>query len=55
VKGANLQDLALLFVAEGIHALELAGPDGALDPGKAARLLAGENASADWLAPSLTW
>lgn len=55
VRGANGQDLALLFVAEGIHGLELAGPDGTLDPEKAAARLARENASAAWLAPALAW
>ena len=55
VKGANGQDLDLLFVAEGIHGLELAGPDGELDPEKAAARLAREQARAAWLAPALSW
>jgi HAD superfamily hydrolase (TIGR01459 family) len=55
VRGANLQNLDLLFVAEGIHGLELAGPDGELDPDKAAARLARENAGAAWLAPALSW
>lgn len=55
VRGANLQNLNLLFVAEGIHAQELAGPDGLLDPDLAAARLAREGARADWLAPTLSW
>jgi HAD superfamily hydrolase (TIGR01459 family) len=55
VKGANLQGFDLLFVAEGIHGLELIGPDGALDPDKTAERLAREHARADWLAPALSW
>jgi HAD superfamily hydrolase (TIGR01459 family) len=55
VRGANNQSLDLLFVAEGIHGEELAGPDGLLDPAKASERLAQEGARADYLAPSLAW
>ena len=55
VKGANGQALPLLFVAEGIHGLELAGPDGELDAPLAAARLEREGARADYLAPALAW
>jgi HAD superfamily hydrolase (TIGR01459 family) len=55
VAGANRQDLPLLFVAEGIHGLELAGPDGELDPALAAARLGRENARADYLSAALAW
>jgi ribonucleotide monophosphatase NagD (HAD superfamily) len=54
VKGANAQGLDLLFVAEGIHGEELAGPGG-LDPDKAAGMLRDAGARADYLAPWLAW
>jgi HAD superfamily hydrolase (TIGR01459 family) len=54
VMGANAQGLDLLFVAEGIHARELAGPEG-LDPAKAAAMLEQAGARADYLAPALAW
>lgn len=54
VKGANAQNLDLLFVAEGIHGEELSGPDG-LDPERAVAMLAEADARADYLAPSLGW
>ncbi|MBW3618531.1 MAG: HAD hydrolase-like protein, partial [Proteobacteria bacterium] len=55
VRGANGQGLPLLFVAEGIHTQELAGPNGALDPVRAAARLEHEDARADYLAPALAW
>ena len=55
VRGANGQGLALLFVAEGIHGQELAGPDGALDPALAAARLSLDKAEADYLSPALSW
>lgn len=55
VLGAARQNLDCLFVAGGIHAAELAGPDGPLDPKKAAALLADSQTHARWLAPSLFW
>lgn len=55
VLGANGQGLDLFFVAEGIHAEELAGADGGLDPVLAAERLARDGARADYLAPALSW
>jgi HAD superfamily hydrolase (TIGR01459 family) len=55
VLGANGQGLDLLFVAEGIHAEELAGLDGALNPSRAAERLARDGAHARYLAPALSW
>ena len=55
VLGANGQGLPLLFVAEGIHAQELAGADGQLVPALAAARLERDGARADYLAPALAW
>jgi ribonucleotide monophosphatase NagD (HAD superfamily) len=55
LKGAALRGLDALFVARGIHAEELAGAGGALDPAKARALLEHEGAAAAYLAPELTW
>lgn len=55
VKGANGQGLNLLFVAEGIHGLEVAGADGALDPGRAAERLERDGARANYLSSALGW
>jgi HAD superfamily hydrolase (TIGR01459 family) len=53
--GATDAGLDALFVARGIHAAELAGPDGTLDPAKAEALLAREGAGAAYLAVELAW
>lgn len=55
VRGANGQGLPLLFVAEGIHVQELAGPDGSLDSALAAARLSRDRARADYLSPALGW
>jgi ribonucleotide monophosphatase NagD (HAD superfamily) len=53
IAGANAQGLDALFIAGGIHAAELLGGDGHLDPASLARRL-GE-AIADFAMPRLVW
>lgn len=55
VAGANNQNLDLLFVAGGIHAAELAGEDGRMDPARVDAFLGQALAHARWAAPELTW
>lgn len=55
VAGANRQGLDLLFVAGGIHAAELAGPDGVMSASRVDSMLADAGAHARWAAPDLRW
>jgi HAD superfamily hydrolase (TIGR01459 family) len=55
VAGANNQGLDLLFVAGGIHAAELAGPDGAMAAERVDAMLAGKDAHAKWATDDLRW
>ena len=55
VMGANNQGLDLLFVAGGIHAAELAGPDGAMAADKVETMLTGKNAHARFACDDLRW
>jgi HAD superfamily hydrolase (TIGR01459 family) len=54
IRGANAQDLDVLFVAGGIHGAELLGPDG-LDMAAARDLLAQAGAGARWASAGLDW
>ena len=54
VKGANAQDLDLLFVAAGIHGADAVGETG-LDAVALEALLAAEGASAAWAIAELAW
>ena len=54
VRGANAQDLDVLFVAGGIHGAETIGPDG-LDAAAVGCLLAGEGAHAAYAMAALSW
>lgn len=54
IRGANAQDLDVLFVAGGIHGAELLGPDG-LDMVAARDLLAQAGAGAHWASAGLDW
>lgn len=47
VRGAQMQALDCLFIADGIHAADLTGPDG-LDAAATARFLADHGARAKW-------
>ena len=55
VKGAQDRGLDCLFVAGGIHGLEVVGPDGRMDPGKVEALLAGADTEAAYAMAVLTW
>lgn len=55
VLGANRQALDCLFIARGIHGDAARGPDGRLDPARAADLLKAETAYARYAALDLTW
>jgi HAD superfamily hydrolase (TIGR01459 family) len=55
VAGANNQDLDLLFVAGGIHAAELSGPDGAMAADKVDAFLSQRGAQSKWAADDLRW
>jgi HAD superfamily hydrolase (TIGR01459 family) len=55
VAGANRQGLDLLFVAGGIHAAELAGPDGVMSATRVDAMLSDAGAHARWAAPDLRW
>jgi HAD superfamily hydrolase (TIGR01459 family) len=55
VKGAQDQGLDCLFVAGGIHGLEVAGPDGRMDPAKVAGLLGGAGLNAAYAMTTLNW
>lgn len=55
VRGANSQALDCLFVASGIHADHVRGPDGAPDPERAHALLAADTAYARYTSLNLEW
>ena len=55
VLGANKQGLDCLFIAQGIHGDAARGPDGRLDPARAADLLKAETAYARYAALDLGW
>jgi HAD superfamily hydrolase (TIGR01459 family) len=55
VTGANNQGLDLLFVAGGIHAAELAGPDGNMAADKVESMLASKKAHSRWATDDLRW
>ena len=55
VLGANKQALDCLFIAQGIHGDAARGPDGRLDPARAADLLKAETTWARYAALDLTW
>lgn len=55
VLGANRQGLDCLFIAQGIHGDAARGPDGGLDPARAADLLRAETAYARYAALDLVW
>jgi HAD superfamily hydrolase (TIGR01459 family) len=54
IRGANAQDLDVLFVANGIHGAEAVGPDG-LDAAIVADLLRQEGLHARWALTDLVW
>jgi HAD superfamily hydrolase (TIGR01459 family) len=55
VMGANAQALDCLFIAQGIHGDQAKGPDGMLDPARAADLLKAETTYARYAALELAW
>ena len=55
VLGANKQALDCLFIAQGIHGDAARGPDGRLDPARAADLLKAETTYARYAMLDLTW
>jgi len=55
VLGANKQALDCLFIAQGIHGDAARGPDGRLDPARAADLLKAETTYARYAALDLAW
>jgi len=55
VRGANAQGLDCLFLASGIHAEDVTGADGRLDPGKTAALLGKAGLSARYAEIALSW
>jgi len=55
VKGANEQDLEVLFIGGGIHAAETLGPSGALEPAAVEALLAGQGVRAGYAMAELRW
>ena len=55
VLGANRQALDCLFIAQGIHGDAARGPDGRLDPARAADLLKAETTWARYAMLDLTW
>ena len=55
IKGAQDQGLDCLFVAGGIHGLEVVGPDGRMDPRKVETLLARAGTQAAYAMTVLTW
>jgi len=54
IRGANAQDLDVLFIANGIHGAEIVGPEG-LNPTLAADLLRQEGLHARWAMTDLVW
>ena len=55
VLGANKQGLDCLFIAQGIHGDQAKGPDGRLDPARAADLLKAETTYARYAMLDLAW
>jgi HAD superfamily hydrolase (TIGR01459 family) len=55
IAGANAQNLDALFVAGGIHAAEVRGADGPLDPGALAGLLTAAGVAARYAMDALSW
>ena len=55
VKGAQDRGLDCLFVAGGIHGLEVAGPDGRMEPAKVAGLLGAADLNAAYAMTTLAW
>jgi len=55
VLGANAQNLDLIFIAAGIHALEATNERGILDPLRLQAMLDHEGAKAKYVAPALSW
>ena len=55
VLGANRQALDCMFIAQGIHGAAAQGPDGSLDPTRAAALLTAETTYARYAALDLKW
>jgi HAD superfamily hydrolase (TIGR01459 family) len=55
VAGAEAQGLDCLFLASGIHAAEVTGADGRLDPGKTAALLSKAGLRARYADIALSW
>ena len=55
VLGANRQGLDCLFIAQGIHGDAARGPDGRLDPDRAAELLRAETTYARYAMLDLAW
>ncbi|HEY4032281.1 MAG TPA: TIGR01459 family HAD-type hydrolase [Caulobacteraceae bacterium] len=55
VKGAQDQGLDCLFVAGGIHGLEVAGQDGRMDPAKVQALLGEADLNAAYAMTTLSW
>ncbi|NJC39954.1 HAD superfamily hydrolase (TIGR01459 family) [Brevundimonas alba] len=55
VLGANRQALDCLFIAQGIHGDAAKGPDGRLDPARAAALLEAETTYARYAMLDLAW
>jgi HAD superfamily hydrolase (TIGR01459 family) len=55
VRGAQDQGLDCLFVAGGIHGLEVAGPDGRTDPAKVRELLGAAELNAAYAMTTLSW
>lgn len=55
VLGANAQGLDLLFIAAGIHARDLQGEDGRLDPARADAFLRKSGAHARYILNELCW
>jgi HAD superfamily hydrolase (TIGR01459 family) len=54
IRGANAQDLDVLFIANGIHGAEAVGPEG-LAPAVVADLLRQEGLHARWAMTDLVW
>jgi HAD superfamily hydrolase (TIGR01459 family) len=55
IRGANAQDLDVLFIASGIHGDAAKGPDGALSDAGVASLLAPEGVTANYAMADLAW
>ena len=55
IRGANAQDLDVLFIASGIHGDAAKGPDGALSEAGVAALLDAEQVTANYAMADLAW